>query len=130
MCAHKFQTRNAVKDTESKTMATTRNGPSPSSAIGMPKTAQISSSSANELAALMGAEIGYARRHGVVLYPHISDDTVQRLQAARVARQYSTTDDVTIDVDSPEEAARAYAKYLGDPRFSGSIRAALSLVPA
>jgi len=38
---------------------------------------------------------------------------------------------VTIDVDSLDEAervVRAYAKYLDDPRFSGSIRAAISSV--
>jgi hypothetical protein len=84
-------------------------------------------------AELMGAEIGYARRHGAVLCAHISDNTVQGLQAARVARQNSTTDDVTVDVDSPEEAervVRAYAKYLDDPRFIGSIRAALGSAPA
>ncbi|HEY4105383.1 MAG TPA: hypothetical protein VGM44_15905 [Polyangiaceae bacterium] len=81
------------------------------------------------LASIMGAEIGYARRHGVVLCAHVSDNTVQGLQASRVARQNSTTDDVTVDVDSPEEAervVRAYAKYLDDPRFKGSIRDALS----
>lgn len=85
------------------------------------------------IAALMGAEIGYARRHGVVLCAHISDNTVQKLQAARVARQNSPSDDVTVDVDSPEEAervVRAYAKYLDDVRFSGSIRDALSELSA
>ncbi|HEX3777361.1 MAG TPA: hypothetical protein VHV51_22965 [Polyangiaceae bacterium] len=80
------------------------------------------------LAAIMGAEIGYARRHGVVLCAHVSDNTVQGLQAARVARQNSASDDVTVDVDSLDEAervVRAYAKYLDDPRFKGSIRDAL-----
>jgi hypothetical protein len=85
-----------------------------------------------EIAALMGEEIGYARRHGVVLCAHVSDSVVQRLQAARVARQNSPEDDVTVEVESPEEARRvieAYAKFLDDPRFSGSIREALSSAP-
>lgn len=80
------------------------------------------------VAALFGAEIGYARAHGTVLCVHVSDDTVQRLQAARIARQSSPSDDVTIDVDSVEEAertAQAYAAYLDDPRYTTSIRRAL-----
>ncbi len=78
------------------------------------------------LAAIMGTESGYSRRHGVVLCAHISDDTVQGLQAARLARQNSPTDG---DVHSPEEAdrvVRAYAKFLDAPRFTGSIREALN----
>lgn len=80
------------------------------------------------VARLMGEEIAHARRNGVVLCAHISDDTVQRLQAARIARQSSPADDVTIDVDSLEEAYRvvdASAKYLLDPNLQGPIRAAL-----
>jgi hypothetical protein len=80
------------------------------------------------IAALMGAEIGHARRNGAVLCAHISDDTVQRLQAARVARQNSPGDDITIDVDSMDEAqrvAQSYAKFLDDPRYAHSLREAL-----
>lgn len=85
------------------------------------------------VAALMGEEIGFARRHGVVLCAHVSDDTVQRLQAARVARQNSPQDDVTVEVDSIEEGRRvirAYAKFIDDARFSGSIRDAIQLASA
>lgn len=80
------------------------------------------------IAALMGAEIGYARRNGAVLCIHISDDTVQRLQAARIARQNSPGDDITVDCDSLEEAqrvAQSYAKFLDDPRYAHSLRDAL-----
>lgn len=80
------------------------------------------------IAALMGEEIGHARMNGVVLCAHISDDTVQRLQAARIARQNSASDDATIDVASLEEAERVienYQRFLDDQRFTGSIRAAL-----
>src|SRR5262245_47337955 len=85
------------------------------------------------IAAIMGQEIGYARRHGVVLCAHLSDDTVQRLQASRIARQSSPFDDVTVDVDSLAEAQRvvsAYSRFLDDPRFKGSIRSALSTTAA
>src|SRR5690242_651644 len=51
-----------------------------------------------DVAKLMGAEIGHARQHGAVRCAHVSDDTVQRLQVARVARQHSPGDDVTVDV--------------------------------
>ena len=80
------------------------------------------------IAALMGEEIGYARRNGVVLCAHVSDDTVQRLQAARIARQNSPGDDITIDVDSPEEAERvvaSYGRFIDDPRYEHSLRSAL-----
>lgn len=58
------------------------------------------------IANIMGAEIGYAREHGVVLCAHLSDDTVQRLQARRVARQNSPADNVTVDVSTVQEARR------------------------
>jgi hypothetical protein len=77
----------------------------------------------------MGAAIGYQRSRGCVLCAHVSDDTVQRLQARRLARENSVNDDVTIEVDSIEEArrvAKAYEKFLDDPGFSTSIRDALS----
>jgi hypothetical protein len=58
------------------------------------------------IANIMGVEIGYAREHGVVLCAHLSDDTVQRLQARRVARMNSPDDNVTVDVNSVLEARR------------------------
>ncbi|WP_394824736.1 hypothetical protein [Pendulispora albinea] len=80
------------------------------------------------VAQLMADEIGHARLNGVVLCAHVSDDTVQRLQAARVARQKSPHDDVTVDVSSPEEAHRVISEgwhRLDDPRYTGSIRDAV-----
>ena len=77
------------------------------------------------MAKVLGEEIFHARRNGVVLCVHISDDTVQRLQALRVARQNSVTDDDTVDVSSAEEAVRVCDEYRGrldDPRYAGSIR--------
>ncbi len=59
-----------------------------------------------DVAAILGAEIGYARQNGCVRCAHLSDDTVQRLQAARVARMSSPGDDVTVVVGTVQEAER------------------------
>jgi len=77
------------------------------------------------IANIMGAEIGYARDNGVVLCAHLSDDTVQRLQARRVARQNSLTDNVTVDVNSIHEARKVVEEARGridDNSSSRSIR--------
>lgn len=73
----------------------------------------------------LGAAIGHARQNGVVFCAHISDDTVQRLQAARVARQHSPTDDVTIDCASLDEAHKVCDEVRGkldDPSIVTSAR--------
>ncbi len=72
-----------------------------------------------EVGHILGEAIGYARSHGVACCVHISDDTVQRLQVARMARQASPQDDRTIDVSSLEEAERVLAekrRILGSER--------------
>ena len=77
------------------------------------------------IANIMGVEIGYARDNGVVLCAHLSDDTVQRLQARRVARQNSLTDNVTVDVNSIHEARKVVEEARGridDNSSSRSIR--------
>jgi hypothetical protein len=76
----------------------------------------------------MGEAIRYQRERGCVLCVHVSDDTVQRLQVRRVAREYSPNDDVTIEAESIDEArkvAKSYEEHLDDPGYSGSIRAAI-----
>jgi hypothetical protein len=57
-----------------------------------------------ECARVFSDVITYARRRGVRACVHLSDSTIQRLQAARLARDASPDDDVTIDVDSETEA--------------------------
>ena len=77
------------------------------------------------IANIMGVEIGYAREHGVVLCAHLSDDTVQRLQARRVARQNSPDDNVTVDVSSIQEARKVVDEAKGridDASSARSIR--------
>jgi hypothetical protein len=63
-----------------------------------------------QAAELFGESIGYARRRGVVCCAHLSDSTVQRLQARRVAREHSPGDDVTVDVVSEDEGRKLLAE--------------------
>lgn len=77
------------------------------------------------IAKIMGAEIAYARDNGVVLCAHVSDDTVQRLQARRVARQNSLADNVTVDVNSIHEARKVVEEArnrIDDDASARSIR--------
>jgi hypothetical protein len=81
------------------------------------------------VAQILGDAIGYGRRNGAVLCAHISDHTVQRLQAARLARENSPTDDVTVDVSSVEEAERVLDEArsrLDDGRYAHTIREPLA----
>jgi hypothetical protein len=65
---------------------------------------------APKAAAVLGELIGYGRQHGSAYCVHLSDDTVARLQARRVAREVSAQDDGTIDVASLEEAEKVLAE--------------------
>lgn len=65
-----------------------------------------------EVSRLFGDFIGEARRKGVSCCAHLSTSTVQKLQAARLARENSPGDDVTVNVVSVEEAH----KLLGEAR--------------
>lgn len=59
-----------------------------------------------DTAEVMQDAIAYARSRGVACCAHISDSTISRLQTARIAREASEHDDVTVDVVSIEEAHR------------------------
>jgi hypothetical protein len=63
-----------------------------------------------EVAAVLGETIEFSRQNGVVCCAHLSDDTVQRLQAARLAREIAISSDITFDVVSLEEAERVLAE--------------------
>jgi hypothetical protein len=80
------------------------------------------------LATMMGQAIVYARARGVVLCAHLSDETVQRFQVARIARYNSTHDDVTVDVGSLKEAYDVCSeglKRIDDGTPLASIRLAI-----
>jgi hypothetical protein len=63
-----------------------------------------------EVAKILGDAIGAARKMGVACCAHLSSSTVQKLQAARLARESSPDDDVTVNVVSPEEADKVLAE--------------------
>jgi hypothetical protein len=50
--------------------------------------------------------IRYGREHGVICCVHLSDSSIARLQHARLAREASPYDDITVNVVSIEEADR------------------------
>lgn len=64
-----------------------------------------------ECAALMGETIEYQRRRGVVLCAHLSDSSIIRLQAKRLAREAWSDDRMTIDVVSLEEAEKVLSEH-------------------
>ena len=61
---------------------------------------------APETAAVVGEVIEYTRRRGVCRCVHLSDSSIMRLQARRLAREASGNDSITIDVVSTDEAER------------------------
>ncbi len=50
--------------------------------------------------------IKYGREHGTICCVHLSDSSIARLQHARLAREASPYDDITVNVVSAEEADR------------------------
>jgi len=69
-----------------------------------------------EVGLMLGSAIGYARTRGVRCCAHLSDDPVQRLQAARLARQSTPGDDVTVEVSSLEDAERVIREHRNKER--------------
>ena len=63
-----------------------------------------------ETTAIMGEIIKYGRARGTVCCVHLSDSSIARLQASRLAREASPYDDVTVNVVSMEEGERIIAE--------------------
>jgi hypothetical protein len=61
---------------------------------------------APDVAAVFGEVIRYGRAHGTALCVHLSDSSIAKLQASRIARESSPGDDVTINVVSLDEAEK------------------------
>jgi len=55
---------------------------------------------------LFGEMIKYGRERGCVCCVHLSDSSIARLQASRLAREASPYDDITVNVVSIEEAEK------------------------
>jgi hypothetical protein len=60
----------------------------------------------DEVARMMGEVMRYGREHGTVCCVHLSDSSIARLQTARLAREVTPDDKITINVVSLEEADR------------------------
>ena len=65
-----------------------------------------------EGAAIFSEVIRYGRSRGTVCCVHLSDSSVARLQANRLAREVSPYDDITVNVVSIEEAERVIEEKL------------------
>jgi hypothetical protein len=59
-----------------------------------------------EVSKLLGEAIGEARQKGVTCCVHLTSSTLQKMQVARLAREYSKGEDVTVNVSSLEEAQK------------------------
>jgi hypothetical protein len=59
-----------------------------------------------DAARILGELIRYGRERGTACCVHLSDSSIARLQAARLAREASPQDNITINVVSVDEAER------------------------
>jgi hypothetical protein len=59
---------------------------------------------------IFGEIIRYGRERGTACCVHLSDSSVARLQHARIAREASPYDDITVNVVSSEEAEKLIAE--------------------
>jgi ABC-type transporter Mla MlaB component len=72
-----------------------------------------------EAAAAFGEVIRYGREHGTALCVHMSDSSIARLQANRLAREVTPEDTGTVNVVSIEEARRVIDERYRD--LSGPV---------
>ncbi len=63
-----------------------------------------------DVSKLLGDAIGKARQRGVTCCAHLTSTTVVKMQMARLAREHSQGDDVTVNVSSLEEAHKVLAE--------------------
>lgn len=70
-----------------------------------------------DVSKLLGDAIGKARQQGVTCCAHLTSSTVVKMQMARLAREHSPGDDVTVNVGSLDEANKVLAEarlWMGD----------------
>jgi hypothetical protein len=70
-----------------------------------------------DVSKLLGEAIGKARQQGVTCCAHLTSSTVVKMQMARLAREHSQGDDVTVNVGSLEEANKVLSEarlWMGD----------------
>lgn len=63
-----------------------------------------------DVSKLLGDAIGQARKQGVTCCAHLTSATVVKMQMARLAREHSQGEDVTVNVSSLEEAHKVLAE--------------------
>jgi hypothetical protein len=63
-----------------------------------------------DVSKLLGEAIGQARKQGVTCCAHLASSTVVKMQMARLAREHSQGEDVTVNVSSLEEANKVLAE--------------------
>jgi len=63
-----------------------------------------------DVSKLLGEFIGQARKQGVTCCAHLTSATVVKMQMARLAREHSQGEDVTVHVSSIEEANKVLAE--------------------
>lgn len=63
-----------------------------------------------DVSKILGDAIGLARQQGVTCCAHLTSSTVLKMQMARLAREHSHGDDVTVNVGSLEEAQKVLAE--------------------
>jgi len=76
-----------------------------------------------DVAKLLGDAIGKARQQGVTCCAHLTSSTVVKMQMARLAREHSQGDDVTVNVGSIEEANKVLAEarlWMGLDSYTGT----------
>jgi hypothetical protein len=77
-----------------------------------------------DVATVFGEVIQYGRRNGTAWCVHLSDSSVGRLQAARLAREVNPQDTSTINVVSTEEAEKVIDEKA--PKLRGAARPSTS----
>jgi hypothetical protein len=87
--------------------ATTSYGGKPHVVLADLRELQISSL---DVSKLLGDAIGQARKQGVTCCAHLTSATVVKMQMARLAREHSHGEDVTVNVSSLEEANKVLAE--------------------
>jgi hypothetical protein len=63
-----------------------------------------------DVSKILGDAIGEGRQRGVTCCAHLTSSTVLKMQMARLAREHSHGDDVTVNVGTLEEAQKVLAE--------------------
>ncbi|HEX9296958.1 MAG TPA: hypothetical protein VF881_14040 [Polyangiaceae bacterium] len=82
-----------------------------------------------EVGQIFEGGIGYARARGVMFCVHLTDNATQKWQADRLARRATPANDVTLNVETMEEALSALEEARLRVRRSSSFPPASATIP-